>query len=321
MKSTKIHASLRFFLACLLLLLSVTVKAQSSGDRLYSQGLEFQKKQTVQDQRNAISKFRSAKRLYDSDAKKKQCDDAIKVSENIINNLQSSSAIGGRNRRGTATTPQQRDTMLRLATDRVEWDCAAHNTKISVTCSEENWTATPLPATVDFVKVTINSAEGHFEVSCTPNETTDSRQQQVEVSAGSMSRIFTVLQEGKPTILRISTASLEFTSRGGTKSVDVFSNSSESNQENNYQNWRVESKPDWLTVVGETPKQKNALGRVFDKVTAVFANEPELIEDPNVVGSVMKIVVNSKVKNSVSRTGEVIISSGNQQVKVVVLQK
>ena len=63
------------------------VNAQTSGDRLYSQGLELQKKQTIQSQKSAIAKFQSAKKLYDSAAKKKQCDDAIAVSNNIIKTI------------------------------------------------------------------------------------------------------------------------------------------------------------------------------------------------------------------------------------------
>lgn len=49
-----------------MIMLSSTTVAQTSGDKLYSQGLELQKKQTVQAQRSAISKFASAKKLYDS---------------------------------------------------------------------------------------------------------------------------------------------------------------------------------------------------------------------------------------------------------------
>ena len=63
------------------------IMAQNSGDRLYSQGLELQKRQTVQAQKSAIAKFQSAKKLYDSAAKKKQCDDAITVSNNIIKTI------------------------------------------------------------------------------------------------------------------------------------------------------------------------------------------------------------------------------------------
>lgn len=68
---------------------SLAVVAQtSSGDKLYNQGLELQKTMTVQSQNAAIGKFTSAKKLYDSQTKKNQCDQAIAVSRRIIKTLQ-----------------------------------------------------------------------------------------------------------------------------------------------------------------------------------------------------------------------------------------
>ena len=79
--------NIKLLLLCAFMGLSNPIMAQNSGDRLYSQGLELQKKQTVQAQKSAIAKFQSAKKLYDSAAKKKQCDDAIAVSNNIIKTI------------------------------------------------------------------------------------------------------------------------------------------------------------------------------------------------------------------------------------------
>ena len=78
---------IKIIIICVMLGFAGTTVAQSSGDKLYSQGLELQKKQTVQSQKSAIAKFQSAKKLYDSAAKKKLCDDAIAVSNNIIKSI------------------------------------------------------------------------------------------------------------------------------------------------------------------------------------------------------------------------------------------
>ena len=79
--------TLKILIVFAMLIVANPLMAQTSGDKLYSQGLELQKKQTVQSQKAAIAKFQSAKKLYDSAVKKKQCDDAIAVSNNIIKGL------------------------------------------------------------------------------------------------------------------------------------------------------------------------------------------------------------------------------------------
>ena len=78
----------KFLSLLIAILFSTTLMfAQSSGDKLYNQGLQLQKTMTIQSQNQAISKFNSAKKLYDSAAKKAQCDQAISVSRNIIAKL------------------------------------------------------------------------------------------------------------------------------------------------------------------------------------------------------------------------------------------
>ena len=70
-------------LVCVFVLSASVMFAQSSGDKLYNQGLALQKTMTVAAQNQAISKFSSAKKLYDSKAKKAQCDQAISVRQSV----------------------------------------------------------------------------------------------------------------------------------------------------------------------------------------------------------------------------------------------
>ena len=66
--------------------------AQSMCDKLYAEGVKLQKTQTVSAQRSAITKFEKAKACYDSDAKKNQCDQQIKVCRYTIKKLSSPKA-------------------------------------------------------------------------------------------------------------------------------------------------------------------------------------------------------------------------------------
>lgn len=60
----------------------------AQADKLYSEGLSLQKIMTVKSQKAAIAKFTSAKKLYDSAANKKKCDNAISKSKRIIKELE-----------------------------------------------------------------------------------------------------------------------------------------------------------------------------------------------------------------------------------------
>ena len=51
--------NIKLLLLCAIMSFSNPIMAQNSGDRLYSQGLELQKRQTVQAQKSAIAKFQS----------------------------------------------------------------------------------------------------------------------------------------------------------------------------------------------------------------------------------------------------------------------
>lgn len=60
----------------------------AQADKLYREGLSFQKTKTIKSQKSAIAKFTSAKKLYDSPSNKKKCDNAISKSNRIIKELE-----------------------------------------------------------------------------------------------------------------------------------------------------------------------------------------------------------------------------------------
>lgn len=295
--------------------------AQSSGDRLYSQGLELQKKQTVQSQKSAIAKFQSAKKLYDSAAKKKQCDDAIAVSTSIIKTISTS-----KNSRGTslnAKTAELKTSVLELSNEKLQLDCEQRTVTVSLTTTETEWSITPI--TNDdgraFVSVNQHRDEKNFEIVCSANNSTRQRSQSIEVRAGELKKVLIIEQSGKPTILSVEKTVVEFSSKGGSKSIEVYSNSDSSEEENNNRNWKVVSKPEWVNVIGEEFKEKGFFGKLGDTAKGLVKKQSASAEDPSVVTSLMKLVVSSKSKKDPSRSGEIVIRSENQQATIVVQQK
>lgn len=295
--------------------------AQSSGDRLYSQGLELQKKQTIQSQKSAIAKFQSAKKLYDSAAKKKQCDDAIAVSNSIIKTI--STSKNSRETSLNAKTVELKTSVLELSNEKLQLDCERRTVTVSLTTTETEWSITPI--TNDdggaFVSVNQHRDEKNFEIVCSANNSTRQRSQSIEVRAGELKKVLIIEQSGKPTILSVEKTVVEFSSKGGSKSIEVYSNSDSSEEENNNRNWKVVSKPEWVNVIGEEFKEKGFLGKLGDTAKSLVKKNSASADDPSVVTSIMKLVVASKPKKDPSRSGEIVISSENQQATIIVQQK
>ncbi len=312
---------IKIIIVCVMLGLAGTTVAQSSGDKLYSQGLELQKKQTVQSQKSAIAKFQSAKKLYDSAAKKKLCDDAIAVSNNIIKSISIN-----KNARGSSQnvkTAELKTSVLELSNEKLQLDCERKSVTVSLTTTEAEWSVTPI--TNDdgeaFISVNQHKDEKTFEIVCSANNSTRHRSQSLEVRAGELRKILMVEQSGKPTILSVERTVVEFSSKGGSKSIEVYSNSESSEEDNNNRNWKIVSKPEWVSVIGEEFKEKGFLGKLGDKAKELVKKGAASADDPSVITSIMKIVVISKPKNEPSRNGDIVISSGNQQATIIVQQK
>lgn len=304
-----------------MLCISKPADAQSSGDRLYSQGLELQKKQTVQSQKSAIAKFKSAKKLYDSAAKKKQCDDAIAVSNNIIKTISTN-----KNSRGNSQSDKTTDlktSVLELSNEKLQLDCERKSVTVSLTTTEVEWSVTPI--TNDdgeaFISVNQHKDEKKFEIVCSANISTRQRSQSIEVRAGELKKILTVEQSGVPIILSVEKTVIEFSSKGGSKSIEVYSNSDSVEEDNNNRNWKIVSKPEWVSVIGEEFKEKGFLRKLSDKAKGLLKKGSASANAPSVITSVMKIVVASKPKNESSRNGDIVISSENQQATIIVQQK
>ena len=309
----------RFILICLMIGLTSPVIAQTSGDKLFSQGIELQKSQTVKSQKSAIQKFLSAKKIFDSAAKKKQCDDAIMVSNNIIR------TINNKNNRKPDPEPipePEKKPILELSNENLHLDYEGHTVIISVTTSEPEWNIAQIANNegLTFVSVNSQSEKNEFEIVCPSNKSTIKRSQTIEVRSGELKKTLLIEQSGKPVSLSVEKAVVEIAYRGGSKSILVYSNSDSKEVDNNYRNWKVISSPEWVTVIGEEYIEKGFLSKLKEKETNTKKNAGS-IDDSSVKTSVMKVVVASKPKNDPSRTGEIIISSEGQRATIIVHQK
>ena len=311
--------TIRLISLCMMLMATGAAMAQSSGDRLYSQGLDLQKTQTEKAQNQAISKFQSAKKLYDSKAKKKQCDDAIAVSRSIIKSIHSG---GGRTRVVREVVPAAKQAVLELSNEKLQLTSSPSPVNITVSTTEDEWTVTPIANDngESFVSLRKSQDGSFFEVICSENTKTASRQQTVEVRAADLKRELVVEQSGRPVKFSVETNMIEFNSKGGKKSVDVYSNSDILVAENNNLNWEVLSAPSWITVVGEEKKEAGVVGKFVKKAKNLVVKESEMATAEGVVVSVMKIVVAKKSPTAPARKDEIILKSADQQFTVVVYQ-
>lgn len=310
----------RLLVLCVMIGFTAPVIAQTSGDKLYSQGLELQKVQSVQSQKSAIAKFQSAKKLYDSVAKRKQCDDAIVVSNNIIKTINANK--GQRTSSKNTKVSELKTSVLELSNEKLQLDCDRRSVTVSITTTESEWSITPIANNDGEAFVSINQypEERRFEIVCSANNSTRQRNQTIEVRAGELKKVLIVEQNGKPTIFSVEKASVDFSYKGGSKSIEVYSNSDSKEESNNNRNWKVVSKPDWVNVVGEEAKEKGLLGKLGDKAKGLVKKNSVSADDPSVTTSVMKIVVASKQKNDPSRSGEIVICSENQQATIIIQQ-
>lgn len=309
---------LRILILGIMAMLAVDTMAQSSGDKLYNQGLELQKVQTVASQQSAINKFTSAKKLYDSATKKKQCDDAIVVSNNIIKTLKS----GKKPKTETKKVDVSKDT-LQFNKDSLFLDNASQKATVEVITNMSEWKVNVVDAkdVEAFVTVETSTNSNVVEISCSANETTKARQLVIELSAGDIKQNLVVCQKGKPITLNVSSTLMDFASKGGTKTYQVYSNCDDVYSENNQLNWHVVSKPDWINIVGEKEKAKNTINVLTKTVKGLAKGVAQESSAEDVITTNMNVVSMSKAKTDPSRSGEIIIESGDKRITILVQQK
>lgn len=329
MKITSIGS--RLLALAIAVIFSVTAAfAQSSGDKLYNQGLQLQKTMTVQAQNSAISKFTSAKKLYDSAAKKAQCDQAITVSRNIIKSL--GSGGGGGKKRGTATnnqtvtTVKEVDPTLTVSQDSFSVDLKGTTLPVNVTTNQDSWdvVAAMCEDGTSFLTVNILGSKG-FEIKVTENPSTIIREQKVIVSTPSgLTEEVTVRQSGRRIDIEANKKILKFKEKGGTQKIDISCNSDYVYEQNSDENWYVESKPSWIEVTVNERKEKGALGKLFDKGKEALTGKSKADADTKMVKTPVTIVCEHLIPGTAEAftgsKGEVVVRAGDKTMTIHVSQ-
>lgn len=325
MKASKIT---RTIVALVMMLIgSLAVSAQTSGDKLYNQGLQFQKTLTIRSQRNAIAKFTSAKKLYDSQTKKAQCDQAIAVSRNIIAQISNGGGNldpGHRNE----SAKEEKEQALNISPNDFAIDCHPKTLTVTVAAINiEDWTALPVSNADGSSFLTVKKGDGVVTIECDRNDNTAAREQTVVISGGEKRCEVKVTQAGVPVQFTASKPMLEFGRNGGKKNIDLFTNSTTNYEENNNLTWKIVSKPEWVNVVVETGQPKKKLGGILGKAKKLSENILHGDSGENNQGPTNTIVVNAdKIAKGTyefnnGRKGELVLASDDQTIAILIVQK
>lgn len=315
--------------------LSVSVAfAQSSGDKLYNQGLQLQKTMTKAAQNSAIAKFNSAKKLYDSAAKKAQCDQAIAVSRNIIASLSGNSKVTGTgnkrngNKDGKTETVEEVKPVLTLSNSEFNLDLNARTITVTVNTNIKDWTVTASACEDGSSFITASkSGDDTVNIRVSENPSTIIREQKVIVSGDGLTREVMVTQTGRRIELDASEKLFNFKEKGGSKKFNVSCNSDYVYEQNSDENWYVESRPSWVKIVLNEKKDKNKVqelgGKVTDKLTSIFKGKNKN-DDPTLVKTSVTLSCDHLVPGSIEahdgRKGEVVIVSGDKKVILYITQ-
>ncbi len=322
-------------IVCAMMLCVVAANAQSSGDKLYNQGLALQKTMTKSAQNQAISKFQSAKKLYDSAAKKKQCDDAIAVSRGIISSLGSGGGKGDRgsgggsskNSGGSKQKIEKQETReaatLTLSNKVFHPGQQASEMEVSVTTNQKEWSVAPIADRDGKSFVAVTKVDDHiFKISVPFNPGADARTQYVQVTAGSAKEKVEVTQIGREIELTANKTSIKVGKKSKTEKIDIICNSDAEYSENYGNNWRVLSAPDWVRVVGEAPKKEESKG-LFGKMVDMGKDAVSKVSGSKEIDGVKskaQIFIDPLPANLSSRDGEIVIESGYKTFRIVVIQ-
>lgn len=308
--------SLSFLVICF----AIGASAQANADAAFKQGQSYQQTMTREAQNEAIKCFTRAKKMYDSATNKKKCDNAIRVSVNIKKKLSNHPTTRPRpDNKDEAKRKAAVQSALSVSNDRFELDSDPKTVSVSVTTKNDSWDVNAISGSDGTSFITIEKKDDDtFDIICEENTSTKKRSQKVLVTAGDSKQEIVVSQQGIPVILRLDENLYECSWKGGDKTIDVYCNSETTEEDNNEQNWRVESKPDWVSVIFTTKKQ--SLLAKAGRLTKKRRDKSDTL----LKQTTAKIMVGKLEKGTSEftsgRTGEVVFVSDDQRATLVVVQ-
>ena len=282
----------------------------SKGDQLFAEGQAFQKKKQYQ---KAIAKYKAAKVAYTSPEKKQMCDDQIKLCKP-----------------GPVQTPKENEVeekkkdSLVIAPKQITFEAGKESAvEISVVTGDSSWTAeasTRIYGDSAFITVKKTNDGKNLRIYPEANNTTLTRHQHIFVSTSECKDTVYVEQPGKIVTLRTSENLLNYKLKGGSKTIEVITNSDSIVASNNNEHWYVESKPDWIetNIDMSTQTSPTSLKGYLAKPTkTVLADD----EKSSKLSITVVPLLKSDSEYASGRKGEVIIAAQSKRYKIIVVQQ
>ena len=197
----------KLFVFLLALTLSLTVNAQSAGDRLFIEGQQLQKVMTVDSQNKAINKFKAAKVVYTSADKKTMCDNQIAICNNNLRTIRNQGSGNTKKKKNdkvedkpspepepTPVANTRRDVELSISESRLDFKKKPKNgatQSVKVVCNYDDWRVASKP---DWVEV--YTAKDKFTVECYENPDDDGRSGIITIKCDDVQCDLVINQDG-----------------------------------------------------------------------------------------------------------------------------
>lgn len=310
----------------IMLMVAMVASAQSNGDKLFMEGQALQQKQTIASQNQAIKKFEAAKVVYTSSDKKKMCDNQIAICNNNISSLKKVVQKGSKEKKQIVSAQEVK---LALSKNFILFDGDKKGiSNIAVTAPSSDWTfksSDGIEGEDNYVIATRSNDAKSIDIEVEPNPTTLGRHQSFIVSYESAADTLLVSQSGKEVTLSTNSNLVEFKLKGGSKSIELYTNSDSIITSNNGLTWYVDSKPDWIETSVEVEKEKSVVGKGLSALKGLVSRTAKAATAEDVKISIVKILALSLPKGDPSyssgRKGEIVFASQDKKYKITVIQQ
>lgn len=314
---------LRSWIITFMLMLATICAAQTNGDKLFLEGQTLQKEKNIASQNQAIKKFKAAKVIYTTPEKKKMCDNQIAICNSNIASLRKKP--DDRHKTGSLVSENK----LSLSQNSISFDGDKNGaTSIAVTAPNQEWhfrLSEGVEGEDNFVKANRSSDSKSIDIEVSPNPYTTERHQSVLVLYGNLTETLIVSQSGRDVNLSTNTNLIEFKLKGGSKTLELYTNSDSIVASNNGLTWYVESKPDWIETSVEVKKKKSTLEKGLSAIKGLVSGSSSAATETDVKMSSVKIVARPLPKNdpeyATGRRGEIIFASQDKKHMVTIIQQ
>ena len=326
-KKNKIHIFKSTFVTVIMLMIATIGLAQSNGDKLFMEGQTLQQKQTISSQNQAIKKFEAAKVVYTSTDKKKMCDNQIAICNNNISSLKRASSSKGHKEKKQAV--ETKEVKLSLSKNSILFDGDKKGmSSIAVVAPSIEWnfkSSEGVEGEENYVKATRSSDAKSIDIEVEANPSTLERHQSFVVSYESVTDTLMVSQSGKEVTLSTNSNLVEFKLKGGSKSIELYTNSDSIISSNNGLTWYVESKPNWIETSVEVNKKKSVVGKGLSALRGLVSSKAKAATADDVKISEVTIVALALPKGdpsySTGRKGEIVFASQDKTYRITVIQQ